>query len=105
MILLSNLPKVTLQVNIRILLIIKILLSQGVEAINQVNKRNSLNHKILLSTTWSNTLDFIVRTKTLVPIFGTSSQRGGFYYQHSPGQTISTTSDYSAEVILLLTII
>ena len=40
MILLSNLPKVTLQVNIRILLIIKILLSQGVEAINQVNKRN-----------------------------------------------------------------
>ena len=51
MILLSNLPKVTLQVNIRILLIIKILLSQGVEAINQVNKRNSLNHKILLSTT------------------------------------------------------
>lgn len=68
MILLSTLPKVTLQLNICILLIIKILLSQGVEATNQVNKRDSLNHKILLYqlNTCDNTRHIIRTTPILL---------------------------------------
>ena len=75
MILLSNLPKVTLQLNIRILLIIKILLSQGVEAINQVNKRNSLNHKILLSklSTCDNLWHIITTRRILLSAFTMSN--------------------------------
>lgn len=75
MILLSNSHKAILQLNIRILLTIKILLSQGVEAINQVNKRNSLNHKILLSklSTCDNLWHIITTRRILLSAFTMSN--------------------------------